>query len=163
MVVRGSQPLSATPPLDVSIYSSAAGIPITQLATLQFPASNFSIWHPEDHRKAFDFSQFHIELEAAHEYIVTFGVANPVTGVDAGVAPYLVDTSPSSLAGDHSLSLGHNVSEAPDGISWHTDSSYNELGIVVRAVPEPSAIFLAIPAMAALPTRRRKSVPQDRV
>src|SRR5436190_16851891 len=42
MVTRGSQPLSATPPLDVSVYSSAAGIPLSQLATLSFPASDFS-------------------------------------------------------------------------------------------------------------------------
>jgi hypothetical protein len=161
MVIRGSVPLSAEPPLDVSIYSSLAGIPIAQLATLSFPASVFSDGFPLDQRKTFDFSQFQIPLDSSHEYMVTFGTAYGVNGSNGSNSPYLVDWSPSSLDGNHAISLGRNLSSAPDGINWQTRSFYQELGIVVRAIPEPSTLVLSILAFAVVPTRRRELVPQQ--
>ncbi len=156
LVSHGSQPVSATPPLNVSVYSSASGFPIAQLATLSFPAANFSAFSNfGDNRKTFDFSQFNIPLDSSHEYMITFGTTNGTSGQSGSDSPFLVDWSPSSVIGDHSLSLSRNFSIATDGISWQVAGSYRELGIVVRAIPEPSTIVLSVIGFTALLTRRR--------
>jgi hypothetical protein len=162
MVTHGRQSLSATPPLDVSVYSSASGIPVTQLAKLSFPAADFSSFTAfGDRRKTFDFSQFHIPLDRNREYMVTFGTPFGINAQNGLDSPFLIDWSPASAAwNDHSLSLGRNLSLASDGISWQVvNTSYRELGIVVLAIPEPSTFMLSVIAFTTLPTRRRKTFP----
>src|ERR1700704_3390081 len=117
-LVRSSAtyPESVYPPLNVSIYTSSAGIPITQLANLSFSRSDFlPLSADANEREIFDFSPFHVVLETNHEYMITFTV--PFAGVLGGsTPPYLAGSSPTSVASDHSLSLGINVSTTPDGV-----------------------------------------------
>lgn len=72
--------------------------------------------------------------------------------VDA--ADYIVWRHGNGSVADYNLWRAH-FGETSVGISSAADD--------VTSVPEPSTIVFAIPAVAVLPTRRRKSVPHNRV
>jgi hypothetical protein len=162
-------PVPGSPPLNVSIYTSAAGIPIASLGTLTFPASDFSpLLTSASNRETFDFSQFQIVLETAQEYLIAFETPFGINGRSGSDSPFLAGWSPTSLDGDHSLSLGENLSSATNGSDWQLSSYYKELGIVVRATPEPGSGCLLLVGIGLMNAsrydrRRRKSVPHNRV
>ena len=139
-------PAPASPPLNVSIYSSNAGIPIAQLGTRQYSTSSFSshLVTSSHKRIAVDFSQFDIQLVAGDQYMVVFHTPFGVSGEHGGHSPYLV--------GYPTTFLGLTASQAPNGIDWEVFTGHREIAIEVRAIPipEPGAGTLALLAVVAL-------------
>ena len=155
MVAYGTA--TQSPPLSVSIYSSAAGIPSARLGMLSFTASDFaSLIGAFVHRETFDFSQFDIALKTGQEYLIAFEIPFGVIVDRANGPPYYVGWSPSSLAGNQPLNLGRSLSFARDEQAWQTQLVHRELGIVVKAIPEPSTLLLAAVALPLLLRRRRR-------
>ena len=148
---------SVSPPLNVSIYTASAGIPITLLGTTTTPASSFSSFNPPaptDHREIFDFSSLSIPLVAGHQYLVAFDTPFGVAGRSGSNSPYLI--------GYPQMFLGLTASQARNGHDWELFTGHREIAIEVRAVPEPSTILLALTAFAAFTIRCRKTISQNR-
>jgi hypothetical protein len=154
-------PVANSPPLRVSIATSMAGIPITNVATLELPATRFSsFFNSTNCRETFDFSAFGIDLVAGNEYMVLFQTPFGVTAPDTAVlnfTPYFV--------GFPQAFLGIVGSGASDGTNWQRYPGIKELAIEVRAVPEPSTftmlvvcgIGVCVPSLYQCRTRRFRS------
>jgi hypothetical protein len=145
-------PAPGSPPLNISIYTSNAGIPIAQLGTVQRLTSDFTPHLSSSHtRETIDFSELEIPLLAGDQYMVVFHTPFGVSGTHGGHSPY--------LAGYPQTFLGLTASQARNGIYWEVFPGHREIAIEVRAIPipEPGASTLAVLviAVSALNPRRR--------
>jgi hypothetical protein len=122
-----TSPSPDSPPLNVSMYSSSDGIPVTRLGTLTISATAFApLLGHSNHRVTFDFSPLDINLESGQEYLIAFETPFGINGHNGGDSPFFAGWSPSSLAGSHAISLGRNLSFAADGTVWQESSFYSE-------------------------------------
>lgn len=144
------------PPLRVSVFTSDAGIPLTHLATREFPKEEFTEYDPgsdETHtRFTVDFSEFLVPLLAGSEYIVTF--STPFGDVEH--SPYLIGYP------NRYMGLGITASVARDGHTWERfgdviGTNDAELAIEVRAIPEPESIVQLLLASLILASATRCS------
>ena len=144
----------AGPPLNVSIYKSNAGIPNELLGTKEFPASEFANPFASNNRKIIDFSSFQISLVAGSQYLVGFETPFGIDGVTGSGSPFFAGWAPEFFGGIPTLSLGINLSSAVNGVDWAVASNSKELGIAVRATPEPSVTFLGLAILSVGLIRR---------
>lgn len=138
---------SGEPPLNISIYTSNAGIPVTRLGTVQMASSRFARFlFSNNYRETIDFTHLKIPLVYGNEYLVAFETPFGLAGTHGGHSPYLIGW-PESQA------LGRTASQARNGIDWEVFRT-RELGIEVRGIPEPASAALLLTAMVALSTWR---------
>jgi hypothetical protein len=148
--VYSSSPPPNYPPLNVSIYTSLAGIPITKLATRSFPETAFFVISDtsKKHRTTIDFSASQIPIVAGNQYLVAFETPYGVNTQNNAPIPY--------LAGYPETFLGLPASQARDGIHWELFGDPREIGISVSVVPEPSTLVLATSIFAPFAAYRRR-------
>lgn len=139
------------PPLQLSVFTSNAGIPLSQLASVELPMTDFSWYLGSDYtRETIDFSEFKIPLASGAEYMIVFATPFGVAGSHGGHSAYLI--------GYPQKFLGLSASQARDGITWERFGDIREIAIEVRAVPEPNhfgLVFLGIVAIRTLRGRLR--------
>jgi hypothetical protein len=139
----GSTPIPGSPPLNVSIYSSNDGIPLTVLGTIQVPVSSIAGRFAPNNRERIDFSDLGIPLVSGNEYMVAFETPFGISGTNGTHAPYHVGWPPARV-------LGQPASQARNGVDWEVMGNAREIGIEVRAIPEPDAVVLFFISTTAL-------------
>jgi len=146
------------PPLDVSIYTSNAGIPVEKLGTRRFSSTDFypvNGW--DNHLVTIDFSSLDIGLIGGEGYMVLYESPYGVIGKDDRDAPYQL-----GLLVNPPASLGSSYSIARNGADWEVakiSPPYTfQLDTTVRVniVPEPTSGNLALLYIMSRLLRRSK-------
>jgi hypothetical protein len=142
-------PIVGSPPLDVSIYTSTAGIPGTLLGTVLRQPSDFPFFLNDLSKRAtIDFTQLHLSLAAGQQYMVTFETPFGISGDIGTDAPYFVGTELSVRNPSPPMLLDHYASFAQNGTNWQVFND-RELAIAVHAIPEPNALALFLLVIGA--------------
>jgi hypothetical protein len=147
LVVYGKPPSSEDfPPLQVTVATSLAGIPVTSLATITMPKDRFTYrLTSTEARHTFDFKDFRIRLDAGAQYMVLFETPFGVAGENGVHSAYFAGWPAQRK-------LGLTASLARDGQNWERFSDgrlpdTRELAIEVKAVPEPATLGLILIAV----------------
>jgi hypothetical protein len=125
------------PPLDISVYTADAGIPISKLGTRTFSRSDFLPFSQDNHIVTIDFYEFGIDLMAGAEYMVVYQCPFGVENENGRFTPFYV-----AAIVNGPTPFGRRMSTAPHGDDWQifgvADPAITwELATSIRVIPVP--------------------------